>query len=84
MRLSNVTDEADISLQLIKVLAESNSELVIYSMQDIAQNDTTQRMNIPGTLGSWKYMASRGDFSQANAKWLADLTVKTNRAPVED
>ena len=84
MRLSNVTDEADISLQLIKVLAESNSELVIYSMQDIAQNDTTQRMNIPGTLGCWKYMASRGDFSQANAKWLADLTVKTNRAPVED
>ena len=84
MRLSNVTDEGDISLQLIKVLAESNSELVIYSMQDIAQNDTTQRMNIPGTLGCWKYMASRGDFSQANAKWLADLTVKTNRAPVED
>ena len=41
-------------------------------------------MNIPGTLGCWKYMASRGDFSQANAKWLADLTVKTNRAPVED
>ena len=84
MRLSNVTDEADISLQLIKVLAESRSELVIYSMQDIAQNDTTHRMNIPGTLGCWKYMASRGDFSQANAKWLADLTVKTNRAPVED
>ena len=84
MRLSNVTDEGDISLQLIKVLAESNSELVIYSMQDIAQNDTTQRMNIPGTLGCWKYMASRGDFSQANAKWLADLTVKTNRAPAED
>ena len=84
MRLSNVTDEADISLQLIKVLAESRSELAIYSMQDIAQNDTTHRMNIPGTLGCWKYMASRGDFSQANAKWLADLTVKTNRAPVED
>ena len=84
MCLSNVTDEADISLQLIKVLAESRSELVIYSMQDIAQNDTTHRMNIPGTLGCWKYMASRGDFSQANAKWLADLTVKTNRAPVED
>lgn len=84
MRLSNVTDENDISLQLIKVLAESKSELVIYSMQDIAQNDTTQRMNIPGTLGCWKYMASRGDFSQENAKWLADLTVSTNRAPVEE
>ena len=84
MRLSNVTDEKDISLQLIKVLAESNSELVIYSMQDIAQNDTTQRMNIPGTLGCWKYMANRGDFSQENAKWLANLTEQTNRAPVED
>lgn len=84
MRLSNVTDSEDISLQLIKVLAESKSELVIYSMQDIAQNDTTKRMNIPGTLGCWKYMASRGDFSQENAKWLAELTVKTNRAPVED
>ena len=84
MRLSNVTNENDISLQLIKVLAESNSELVIYSMQDIAQNDTTQRMNIPGTLGCWKYMANRGDFSQENAKWLAALTEQTNRAPVED
>ena len=84
IRLSGVADADDISLQLIKVLAESKSELVIYSMQDIAQNDTTQRMNIPGTLGCWKYMASRGDFSQENAKWLAELTVKTNRAPVED
>lgn len=83
-RFSGVTDGDDISLQMIKVLAESRAELVVYSMQDIAQNDTTQRMNIPGTLGCWKYMASRGDFSQENAKWLADLTEKTNRAPVEE
>ncbi len=83
-RFSGVTNGNDISLQLIKVLAESKAELVIYSMQDIAQNDTAQRMNVPGTLGCWKYMANRGDFSQENAKWLADLTEKTNRAPVEE
>lgn len=83
-RFSGVTDGDDISLQLIKVLAESKAELVIYSMQDIAQNDTKQRMNIPGTLGCWKYMANRGDFSQENAKWLANLTEKSNRAPVEE
>ena len=78
-RMSNVSGE-HISLELMEQLAESRAELVIYSMQDIAEQDTSFRMNIPGTLGCWKYMANRGDFSQANAKWLAALTDRTNRA----
>ena len=65
---------------LIKILAHSRAELVLYSMQDVVGNDTTSRMNIPGTLGCWKYMAKRGDFSHANAQWLAQLTKEAGRA----
>ena len=79
LRMSGIKGE-HVSLELIEQLANSNSELVVYSMQDIAEQDTSYRMNIPGTLGCWKYMANRGDFSQANAKWLADVTVKSGRA----
>ncbi len=78
-RYCGIDAEGNIPLQFIQCLAKSNSNLVIYSMQDIAQDDTTQRMNIPGTLGCWKYMAKRGDFSAENAKWLARLTEETNR-----
>ena len=72
------TDE-HISRQLITLLANSRAELVIYSMQDIAEDDTTARMNKPGTLGCWKYMAKRGDFCAANAKWLKSVTEQTDR-----
>ena len=80
LNMSGLTGSEHISRKLIEQLAESNAELVVYSMQDIVEDDTTSRMNIPGTLGCWKYMAKRGDFSQANAKWLAALTEKAERA----
>ncbi len=73
------TDE-HISLQMIQILAQSNADMVIYTMQDVAERDTDCRMNTPGTLGCWKYMAQRSDFSNAKAKWLAQLTVQTGRA----
>lgn len=73
-RLSNLANGEHVAHQLIRRLADSKAELVVYSMQDIVENDTACRMNIPGTLGCWKYMAKRGDFSSANAKWLARLT----------
>ena len=72
------TDE-HIAHQLIVLLANSRAELVIYSMQDIAEDDTTARMNKPGTLGCWKYMAKRGDFCAANAKWLKSVTEQAER-----
>lgn len=72
------TDE-HIAHQLIVLLANSRAELVIYSMQDIAEDDTTARMNKPGTLGCWKYMAKRGDFCAANAKWLKSVTEQADR-----
>lgn len=72
------TDE-HISRQLITLLANSRAELVVYSMQDIAEDDTSARMNKPGTLGCWKYMAKRGDFCAANAKWLKSVTEKADR-----
>ena len=73
-------DGKHVSLELIEKLAESSAELVVYSMQDLVEQDSNSRMNTPGTLGCWKYMANRGDFSQANAKWLSGLTVKSGRA----
>lgn len=72
------TDE-HISRQLITLLANSRAELVVYSMQDIAEDDTSARMNKPGTLGCWKYMAKRGDFCAANAKWLKSVTEQADR-----
>ncbi len=77
-RLSNVSGE-HISLELIERLAESKADTVIYSLQDIAENGTEQRMNIPGTLGCWKYMAKKGDYSAEKYKWLLSLTERTNR-----
>ncbi len=79
LNMTGLDSGEHISLELIKILAQSRAEMVIYSMQDIAENGTEQRMNIPGTLGCWKYMAKRGDFSLKNAKWLAELTVGANR-----
>lgn len=79
LKLADLPDGNRIALKLIQRLAESRAELVVYSMQDLAENDTEHRMNIPGTLGCWKYMASRGDFCAANAKWLANLTTLTKR-----
>ena len=77
--LSGFNNGDHIALKLIRNLANSRSELVVYCMQDLVENDTTSRMNIPGTLGCWKYMAKSVDFSEGVAKWLADLTVETDR-----
>lgn len=79
LNMTGLPDGNRIARDFIKILAESKAELVIYSMQDIAENDTASRMNIPGTLGCWKYMAANGDFSRKNAAWLAELTVNTHR-----
>lgn len=79
LRMSGVESGTDVSKRLVEKLAESRSELVIYSMQDLVSAGTESRMNIPGTLGCWKYMADKGDFSSATANWLAELTVRTGR-----
>ena len=78
LRMSGIGSGEHISLELVKQLAFSRAELVMYSMQDLVE-DAEGRMNIPGTLGCWKYMAKRGDFSNATAKWLAELTEQANR-----
>ena len=80
LAISGIESGEHISRALIKQLAESNAELVVYSMQDIAEDDAESRMNIPGKLGCWKYMAKRGDFSHANARWLENLTVTAGRS----
>ena len=80
LRMSGLSSGDHISLELIKILAGSAAELVVYSLQDIAENDTASRMNIPGTLGCWKYMAQRGDLSSAKAKWLKAVTEECGRA----
>lgn len=77
-RMSDVKGE-HISLELIERLAQSRADTVIYSLQDIAENDTSARMNVPSTLGCWKYMAKQGDCSAARSKWLAELTIRTHR-----
>ena len=79
LEVTGLADGEHIAHNLLALLAQSRAELVIYSMQDIAEDDSRSRMNTPGTLGCWKYMAKRGDFSQRNANWLKKLTVETHR-----
>lgn len=79
LRFTGLENGEHIAHNLIKILAESRAELVVYSMQDISEQDTTYRMNIPGTLGCWKYMAKSGDFSAEKAVWLGDLTENAHR-----
>ena len=80
LKMSGIKNGEHIALELIKILANSPAELVVYSMQDVAENDTASRMNVPGTLGCWKYMAKRGDLSAAKAKWLKHVTEQCGRA----
>lgn len=84
LNLSAIESPEHISRELIVRLANSRAELVVYSMQDIAEDDTQSRMNVPGTLGCWKYMAQRGDFSHANAKFLASVTEQSGRSIKEE
>ena len=79
LRMTGLPNGDHISLDLIKILAHSRAELVVYCLQDLAENDTASRMNIPGTLGCWKYMAKRGDLCSAKAKWLRKLTQESGR-----
>lgn len=72
-------DGTDIVHKLVRSLANSRAELVVYCMQDIVADGTESRMNTPGTTGCWKYMAKRGDFCTANAKWLKSVTEEADR-----
>ncbi len=72
-------DDNDINWHLINALSASNANTAIIAMQDIAGCDTTSRMNTPGTLGQWMYMADSSHFSNENAKRLADITTNNNR-----
>lgn len=72
-------DDNDIHWHLINTLSASVSDTVIVAMQDIVGSDTTARMNIPGTLDNWKYMADNSHFSNENAQRLADITTNNNR-----
>lgn len=76
----NTSDCGHISLRLIEILAASCAELVVYCLQDLAEADSDSRMNTPGTLGCWKYMAKSVDFSDEKALWLAALTESAGRA----
>lgn len=80
LRLTNLQSGDHIALELLQKLANSRAELVVYCLQDLTEKDTASRMNTPGTLGCWKYMATSKEFSADVAKWLADLTEKVNRA----
>ena len=75
----HLPDGDHIAHKMIELLAASNAELTIYTMQDIAERDSSARMNCPGTTGWWRYMAERGDFCNGTAKWLKKITTNSGR-----
>ncbi|MGN1040043.1 MAG: 4-alpha-glucanotransferase [Candidatus Fimimonas sp.] len=78
--LAHLQSDEHVPLQLLQQLANSRAELVVYCLQDLTEKDTHSRMNTPGTLGCWKYMATSKEFSAEVANFLAELTEKSNRA----
>ncbi len=74
-----IDNEVGIHWRLIDILSASMANTIIISMQDIAGDGTASRMNLPGTIGHWKYMADSADFSNENAKHLREITTRNNR-----
>ena len=63
----------------IKTLASSTHELVVYCMQDLLAETASIGKDKACAPSDPYYMIDRGDLSQANAKYLSQLTIESNR-----
>ncbi len=73
------TKTNEVIWRLLEELSNSNADTIIISMPDLNALGSSARMNYPGRLDSWTYMATDGEFSTSVAKKLAQLTVNAKR-----
>jgi 4-alpha-glucanotransferase len=76
------TDGAEINWDMMKALAESAANTVIFPLQDVMGLDSHHRMNLPGTAwGNWEWRFSWSQVQDSQTARLADLTTGHLRNP---
>jgi 4-alpha-glucanotransferase len=82
-RYIHKSDDETISEALIRVLAASPSDLVIFQMQDLLGLDSEARMNTPATVGgtNWLWQMSKPGYPQKLAPSLHKLLARYFRLP---
>lgn len=66
-------------LAIEKILG-SNADVVVLSIQDLLQQGSEARMNVPGVSGgNWKYALNEGELTEGLAKYLKMLLLRNGR-----
>ncbi len=77
---TEVTEESEMAMTLIKMAYGSVCDTAIIPMQDFLNLDNEGRINTPSTLGgNWGWRMKKGDASKALAKEILNLTRIYNR-----
>lgn len=78
----NRHEDESISQAMIRALAASTSQLVIYQMQDLLHLDNEARMNRPGTIGgNWIWRLDPDDLTSQVEEELKEITEIYFRSP---
>lgn len=73
-------DEENIVESMIGVLFESDSNLIIVTMQDLLNKDNSARMNTPGVAsGNWSWRMKKEELTEERANFLTQLVKKNKR-----
>jgi len=76
------TDGQDIHWIMIKAISASNSNTVIFPMQDVLGLNGDNRMNFPGRQqGSWEWRFTWDQVNPGYKKTLANISSETSRTP---
>ena len=76
------SDGTEINWDMMKVLAASAADTVIFPLQDVLGLDSRHRMNLPGTAwGNWEWRFSWEQLQDSHTERLAKLTTEQLRNP---
>ncbi len=65
---------------IIKVIFESESNIVIITMQDLLNKDNNSRMNTPGTPSdNWQWRMLKEELTEEKKNFLREVTVENKR-----
>ncbi len=69
------TSEAQVVRAMVRAVISSVADTAVVPMQDLLEQGTESRMNMPGiTGGNWQWRATADAFSDERAAWLAQLS----------
>lgn len=82
---SGVSDPSQVNRALIRLGMASQADTVILTIQDLLDQDSRSRMNVPGVgSGNWAYRMNPGSLTDPLADELCDITLVTERASLEN